>query len=625
MNKLKIKIKPHNHNKFKELSSLSKYTPEINYFLSQREKLIECLSFKPEQDLEIPNAKKLALKLDEILKTEPEKLILYTDYDNDGFSGGFIFLDFVKRKYGVEIDFQINDRITEGYGINKNVIEKIANKGYKYILTVDLGISNIDEIQKAKELGVNVFITDHHLPKIDDNGDELIPNAELVVNANLEENNGFERGVCGAYTIWHVLQFIDKEIADVFLDLVALALISDNMPLNAPLVNWTVKKGLQRINNQQYSSKFVGNMIEQHKEEKKLNSISEIDLGFYIIPLINAIGRLGKVSDLMEWAIKEQLEKYPTMKEVNEKRKELTKEYSEKADKIAEKLVSDGNNILLLTFKDCPEGIVGLIASRVCEKYKKPTIVATLDETGERYKASGRSKGNYNFKYFFADPEIKYIVTQVNEFDDEDEDERKIKKLNKKKIKSEEENKLVQGGGHKFACGMSFQKKHLNLLKERLVQIEQPEDFILEVDAIISLEKEIEKIKKITFNKLQEELDNENAKTLALRNFKKRYTTEFVHNIRNYLYPFGNENTEPLFFIKNFPENIQLLGQEGKHIKFSINNINSIAFNIDKDIIENYSEYYVIGSFSINEFRNKESLQFMVKEFVHKNKVDFIE
>lgn len=622
-NKIKIKVKEFNSEKYKELINNKKYTPEICYFLSQREKLSSCIDFKVNENLEIPNAKLLAEKLDLILKNNSEELILYTDYDNDGFSGGFIFLDFVKRKYNKNIKFQINYRITEGYGINKEVIKNIAEKNYKYIVTVDLGISNIDEINLANELGLKVFITDHHLPKIDDNGNEHLPNAEIIVNANIENNNGYERGVCGAYTIWHVLSFIDKELANEYIDLVALALISDNMPLNAPLVNHMVKKGLEKMNNLDYSSKFVGNMIEKHKELKKINKINEIDLGFYIIPLINAVGRLSKVSELMEWAINENIEMYTWMKEINEKRKELTTEFAEKADKIAKKLIEENNNILLIPFNECPEGIVGLIASRICEKYKKTTIVATLDETGERYKASGRSKGNYNFKNFFSDPEIKYIVSQVNEFDDEDEDERKLKLLKNKKIKSIDDNKLVQGGGHKFACGMSFPKKHLNLLQERLKTIEQPEEYIFEVDAIISLENEIEKIKR-TIQKSNESIEDENAKILAYKNFKKRYTTEFVNNIRKNLYPFGNENPEPIFFMKNSPENIKLLGNEGKHLKFLVNNIDSIAFNIEKDIIENYDDYYIIGNFTINEFKNIETLQFMVKEFIHKSNVEFI-
>lgn len=625
-NNLIVKVKEYNKDIFNNLNKEKKYSAEINYFLSQRPNLLNCLNQKEEVifEKEMVDAKIMAEKLDFILKNSPEDTILYTDYDNDGFSGGFIFLNFVYRKYGKRIDFHINDRITEGYGVNKNVIKDIVEKGYKNIITVDLGISNIDEIEYARNAGVNVFLTDHHLPKIDDNGNEILPNATIIVNANIEKNNNYERGVCGAYTIWHVLSFIDKEIAEEFVDLVALAMISDNMPLNTPIANNIVKKGLKKINNKEYSSKFVGNMIEQHKINKKINKITEMDLGFYVIPLINAIGRLGKVSELMKWAVEEDIEKYATMCEVNEKRKDMTKEFTEKAEREAQKLVEENEEILLITLKECPEGIVGLIASRICEKYKKPTIVATLDESGERYKASGRSKGNYNFKFFFADPEIKYIVSQVSEFDDEDEEDRKIKKLKKKLIKTEEENKLVQGGGHKFACGMSFQKKHLNILKQRLKEIEQPEEFVYEIDAIISLEKEIKKI-QTNYKKATDQLiDTEEAKIIAVRNFKKRYNIEFVEDINKILYPFGNENTEPIFLILNHPENIKLLGQDSKHLKFTSNNIDCIAFNVDKDVVENYEEFYPIGNFSINEFNGKKNIQFMVKEFIHKNKLTII-
>ncbi|WP_456471334.1 single-stranded-DNA-specific exonuclease RecJ [Caminibacter sp.] len=361
-----------------------------------------------------------------------EKIVVVGDYDVDGVVSSSIMHLFFKNFYD-NFEIVIPDRFEEGYGLSPKLLERIKAD---LIITVDNGITSFEAAKICKEKGIDLIITDHHTPVSCDN----LPKAYAIVNPKTSPDFPFKE-ICGAEVAWYLCAALKHQMklnTDLreFLDMLSIAVIADVMPLthmNRTLVNM----GLKRLNRalKPFSAAIKRFFQKELKSE---------DIAFQVAPRLNAAGRVSHASLAFRFLISQNDEEafklWLELDGINNKRKEIEKN-------ILEQIKIDESDGFLVVEGDFHEGVVGIIASRLVHRYKKPAIV--LSKTAEGYKGSGRSLGNID------------IFEMVEECSD-----------------------ILEGfGGHKMACGLKLKEKNLKFLKEKLnekVKKYQKEDFYIE-------------------------------------------------------------------------------------------------------------------------------------------------
>ncbi|GAB6074306.1 single-stranded-DNA-specific exonuclease RecJ [Nautilia lithotrophica] len=378
-----------------------------------------------------------------------EKIVVVGDYDVDGVSSSAIMKLFFE-KIGYDIEIIIPDRFKDGYGLSLNLLERIEAD---LIITVDNGITSFEAAQKCKERGIDLIITDHHTPlmsskfqvssskqecKMENEKRFKLPEALAVVNPKTSPDFPFKE-ICGAEVAWYLCAAIKKEMKfkiDLreFCDILSIAIIADVMPLthmNRTLVNM----GLKRLN---YATKPFAKALKRFFNK----DFKSEDIAFQIAPRLNAAGRMAHAITAYEFLIskteEEAFELLMQLDGLNNLRKETEKEAVESIEEI--------NDDFILVKGDFHEGVVGIIASRLVHKYKKPAIV--FCENGDVLKGSGRSLGNID------------IFSLINECKD-----------------------LLDGfGGHKMACGLSLKSENFEKLKialnEKILSYSKKDFFI---------------------------------------------------------------------------------------------------------------------------------------------------
>lgn len=325
-----------------------------------------------------------------------EQIAIVSDYDCDGIFSGMILYTGLK-KIGANPIVYTPDRVSEGYGINKRIIDEIYNRGINYIITCDNGIAAYDEIEYAKELGMKVIITDHH----EIQGD--IPKADAVCNPKQEECAYPFKGLCGGGVAYKLMTYIyerknvlrdDKNAGNILLEYAAIATIADMMELKDEN-RIIVKEGLKLLNNS--SSPGLNAIKTVNGLEGK--NISTYHIGFVIGPCFNAAGRIETAATAYDLLMCENEQEAQTLafklKELNEERKQMTEEATESALLLLADKEYENDRVIVLTLKDCHESIVGIVAGRIKEKICKPVIVFSEVENG-MVKGSGRSIAAYN-------------------------------------------------------------------------------------------------------------------------------------------------------------------------------------------------------------------------------------
>lgn len=352
------------------------------------------------QDME-----KAVSELQRIIK-EKKKVVIYGDYDCDGVSATVIAMKAL-RNLGVNVDFYINNRFVEGYGISPlgvdNMLKKIPDA--EVIITVDNGIVAYDGVAYAQEKGLEVMVTDHHLAK------EEIPEALAVVNPHRLDDDSLFKDVCGATVIYKVMLALywelgeDIEFITDMIDLVGMATVGDVMPLRSEN-RFFVNEALNLI------EKNSRKQFEVLKDIKNVGVLNEEVFGFQFVPMINAVGRLhGTPTLAVEFFMTEdELEMYELaheLSDINDERKTITTEQEE----LGERLLSEKGElgkVIVVSHPDFHAGIVGLVAGRLKEKYNRPTIVFT-EENGV-LKGSSRSIDALHIKN--ALDEISHLIIQ---------------------------------------------------------------------------------------------------------------------------------------------------------------------------------------------------------------------
>src|SRR5690625_3382746 len=379
-----------------------------------------------------------------------EKILIYGDYDADGVTATVILLKTL-RQLGAECDYYIPNRFTEGYGPNKQAFKRAYNEGFTLLITVDTGISAIEEAAYAKQLGLDLIITDHH-----EFQDEL-PDAYAIIHPKLSDNYSF-KPLAGVGIAFKLAQHLLGELPEDLLDLVAIGTIADLVPLlgeNRILA----AHGLKQL--EKTTNKGLQALIELCSIAYPIDAD---DIGFLIGPRINAVGRLQDASLAVDLLMTESVEratqKAEKIQALNSERQQIVLETVKEATAIIE--TTELDNFIVVAKEGWNEGILGIVASRLVQLYNRPTLVLTLQEENNLLKGSGRS------------------IPAFNLFD------------NLVKVEDLFEN----FGGHSQAAGVSLKLDNLESLSSRLNDLvnEQltEEDFrpLLEISDIL-IEKDI--------------------------------------------------------------------------------------------------------------------------------------
>lgn len=483
-----------------------------------------------------------------------EKVTIYGDYDVDGITSITVLKSFLQDR-GLAVESYIPNRLEEGYGLNKQAIEKIAQNGCELMITVDCGISAIEEINYANSLGIETIVTYHHEP-----GNEL-PKALAVIDNKRKDSTYPFRELAGVGVVFKVTQAIGMKLGLKeeeylkYLDIVCVGTISDIVPLvNENRV--IAKLGLMLIR----QTKNIG--LRSIINSSGYTKIDSNSISFGIAPRINACGRMGKAEEALELLMSKNYnqvsELTQRLNEHNRIRQETEKNIFENAVKQIEEEHLENNNAIIVGGHNWHHGVIGIVSSKITEMYFKPSILLSFEEDGIG-KGSGRSIPGFDLH-----DALMQCMDTIEKF-----------------------------GGHSMAVGITVRKEKFESFREEFEKIAEAAH-IDEIMPVIQVDSKIE-IKDI--NK------------------------EMVESLKQ-LEPFGEGNRMPVFVFKNLKiDSIRALS-EGKHLKMTLkdNNtiINSIGFNLGH-LAEEYrigDKIDVVGVLEINSFNGVDSLQINMKDMM---------
>ena len=404
---------------------------------------------------EMPDMEKA---VDRIIKAiqNKEKIIIYGDYDVDGITSITVLKSFLKDR-GIDASNYIPNRLKEGYGLNKDAIEKISKENYNLMITVDCGITSMEEIEFAKTFGIETIVTDHHEPE------DIIPNAIAVVDCKRKDNKYPFRELAGVGVVFKLIQAIsvklglDEKEYLKYLDIVAIGTISDIVPL-VDENRVITKLGLKLVN----CTKNVG--LKAILNEIGYNKIDSSSISFGVAPRINACGRMGHAYKALDLLLTEDKTLASTLAQdirtYNNQRQLEEKKIYEEAEKQIKNNNLENESAIILGGNNWHSGVIGIVASKITELYYKPSILICFEEEKEIGKGSGRS---------------------VMGFD-----------LHEALMKCK--NYLTGFGGHSMAVGLSLSKENfenfksdfLNLANESNISKLNP---ILNIDDVLNIDE----------------------------------------------------------------------------------------------------------------------------------------
>ncbi len=472
---------------------------EISSFLNPRYEVVES-----NDPYLLPDMQKAVDRL-EIAYLNQEHILIFGDYDVDGVTSTALLLDGFNKLGFKNISYQLPNRFKHGYGMNGSIIESIAPRP-DLIVTVDCGSLNHSEVKLARSLDIDVIITDHH------NVAEIQPDAVAVINPKRKENLYPNRDLAGVGVAFNLIRALNMRLGTIpsgqekwLLDLVSFGTIADMMDLrgeNRVLTHF----GLKVLN----QTKRLGlrEMLLQAKIEPGTADSSTI--GFVLGPRFNAAGRLESADlALNVLTAKNSIEAKDAvdrLEYLNQKRRAIQDRIFDEASQKAD---VERQNVLVLSNRDWHEGVVGIVASKILEKYHRPTFI--LEINGDIAKGSARSSGNFSIY----------------------------------KAISESKDLIISGGGHDFAGGVKIETTKINEFKQRLnsyydsLEItDDAKNFIAEPDLVLD-----------DFSELTLDFYNELVK----------------------MEPFGTGNPEPVFQVSRVTiDKIWHLGKDLQHLKLKV-------------------------------------------------------
>ncbi len=496
---------------------------------------------------------------DKINRSLPIRIV--GDYDVDGISSTYILYKALTL-CGARVDYEIPDRIKDGYGINEQIIDGAFEAGIDTILTCDNGIAALAQVQKAKQLGMTVIITDHHdISYImeEEKKRYLLPDADAVVNPKQEECEYPFKQLCGAAVAYKLMEvlFKSKGIDEAELiplrEIVAVATVCDVMELTGEN-RILVKKGLELLR----KTENLGLRALMEMNGIALENLSSYHLGYVIGPCLNAGGRLDTAKKGLRLLLAESREdarkQAEELKNLNDLRKQMTEEGLFGAVSMIEGSALKEDKVLVVYLQECHESLAGIIAGRLREKYNKPAIVLT--KAHEMVKGSGRSIEKYN---------MHEELTRVSEH-------------------------LTKFGGHPMAAGMS-----------------------LTIEAIEPFRSSLNKNTILTAEDLIPKVVIDIVLPLGL------ITEEIIEELK-VLEPFGKGNEKPLFADRSLSVlKLSVIGKNKNVIKLLVRNqygkeMEAMYFGDTSGFLEglydNYGKTEVERAFTHRENKIKLSLTY---------------
>lgn len=435
-----------------------------------------------------------------------EKIMIFADYDVDGITSSFCVYKFITEFLGYKnISIMYPNRLQDGYGLKNKHLDYMKEKNINLIITVDNGITSVNEAQYAKELGIDLVITDHH------HALDRIPEAIAVINPQISPHYSF-KGLAGVGVAFKLINALlskstfwpekRNQIFQYFLPIVAIGTVADIVPL-VDENRVIVKRGLEIINKQpELMPKSLAGFLAALNLK---DTVDTYHIGFVIGPRINAGGRIESPHDSLRILLtegNEQLQHIEKIENINTERRRL----QDKAFRIAEKNLNPDAGFLYVSDEDFHEGIVGIVSGRITEKYNKPSAVFKIDQEKQHAVASLRGPSYFS---------VIDMIAQASPY-------------------------LLRFGGHKGAGGLTVELEHL----ERVIGIFQ--DYC---EKTINPD-DLEKLTLIDTILLDHERNDEELRDIA------------------YLAPFGEGNQEPVFLLENIKiHRAEAIGKKSNHLK----------------------------------------------------------
>jgi len=455
-----------------------------------------------------------------------EKILIVGDYDVDGITSSALMM-ICLLPLGAQVNFFLPHRVRDGYGLSNKIVTRAAENGYTLMITVDNGITAFEQALKARELGVDLIITDHHRPHAG------VPEAFAVVNPNQEDCDYPFKVLAGVGVSFKLLALLYErkglELPPKAYELLLLGTIADVVPLMGENRFW-VRHGLTYVN------KYESTSLRVLKDNGKIVKprISATDIGFNITPQINALGRLEDAREGVKFLVgadTAEVERVgKVLLELNQARRDIERSiYVGVEAEITNKRIDlDKENIILAASDSWPPGVIGLVASRLVSAYGRPTLLFHLTKDG---MAKGSCRSISAFNMFDALYDVKHMLTTF--------------------------------GGHSQAAGLSLPASKLGELKA-----------ILEERIALALTPEDLQQKMV--------LDGE----VMMSDITQKFVTDM-----NHLEPFGHANHQPSFYIKNVVQVQKPTLMKDLHVKcqlFSDGIVKPIVFFNRPELFEKF-------------------------------------
>lgn len=380
-----------------------------------------------------------------------EKVMIYGDYDVDGITSITVLEKFLEER-GLKTGHYIPNRLEEGYGLNENAIRSIAEQKYTLMITVDCGISGIEEVELANQLGIETIITDHHEQS------ESLPNAYAIINAKRKDSQYPFRGLAGCGAVFKLIQAIslrlgleEKEFLK-YLDIVCVGTISDIVPL-VDENRVIAKLGLKLV----AQTKNIG--LRELILQSGYKKIDSNTISFGVAPRINACGRMGYQEEALDLFLTNNIEEArkitARLNSYNLERQTKEKDIFEQAIKELEKEDIEKLNTIVLSGDNWHHGVIGIVASKLTEKFYKPTILICFEDNIG--KGSGRSLPGFD---------LHEALVESSAY-------------------------LEKYGGHEMAVGLSLKKEKYNDFKLAFEEIAKSKNIqqiipVIKIDSIIT-------------------------------------------------------------------------------------------------------------------------------------------
>ncbi|MBQ9757857.1 MAG: single-stranded-DNA-specific exonuclease RecJ [Clostridia bacterium] len=483
-----------------------------------------------------------------------EKITIYGDYDVDGITSIAILYKHL-TSMGFEVDYYIPDRIQEGYGVNREALDKIKENGTGVVITVDTGITAVEETEYAKSIGMDFIITDHHECK------ETIPAAFAAIDPKRKDCKYPFKNLAGVGVAFKLIQALDEnssveKLISKYADLVCLGTVADISPL-VDENRIIVTKGLEKFKN----TENIGLKALLDVSITNNKAITTSSIGYIIAPRINASGRLGCASRSVEMFLTQDKEKAYELanslceeniirQQTEQKMFAEALEYIEKNPQIKE------DQVLVIPHENWHHGIVGIVSSKITEKFYRPSILFAID--GDEAKGSGRSVSGFNlFEALENSSDI-----------------------------------LEKFGGHELAAGLSIKTENIEKFRtainsQKLSKIDEQSLIpTVSVDAVI----------------------------------KPAYITMETVDEINKLHPFGVDNPLPVFAVRNIKIHKISTMSEGKHLRMTLLKDNkffdAVGFGMGEYFNHLKEGDFVEVAFGldINDYKGFKNIQLILKD-----------